>query len=124
MTEIRLLVSGSRDGYDPDRFALELGIEIGHLTRRLGDERPRLVLIHGNAKGVDQQAHALSSYFDQVIAMSASWDAYGVSAGPRRNERMLKEGKPTHGLIFPGGRGTSDMMNRLFAARIPFRFVG
>lgn len=123
MNEIRLLVSGSRDGYDPNKFALEMGIEVGHLTRVFLD-KPRLVLIHGNAKGVDQQAQDLASYFDEVIRFDASWDEYGVSAGPRRNEKMLKEGKPTHGLIFPGGRGTSDMMNRLFAARIPFRFVG
>jgi len=66
-------------------------------------------------------------------ALDGPWPA----AGPRRNARMLREGKPTHGLAFgplvkPGGAsltaglkttGTGNMVGLMLAARIPVRWV-
>ena len=37
---------------------------------------------------------------------------YNAAAGPRRNQRMLLEGKPDLVVAFPGGAGTLDMVNR------------
>lgn len=37
---------------------------------------------------------------------------YDAAAGPYRNERMLREGRPEYAIAFPGGRGTRDMMIR------------
>ena len=36
--------------------------------------------------------------------------------GPERNSRMLKEGRPTHCLSAPGGRGTADMVTKAIDA--------
>src|SRR4051812_42990318 len=41
------------------------------------------------------------------------------SAGPARNSRMLKGGRPTHWIAGAGGSGTADMVRKLKAARIP-----
>ena len=37
---------------------------------------------------------------------------YDAAAGPYRNERMLREGRPTFAVGFPGGKGTRDMTVR------------
>jgi hypothetical protein len=39
----------------------------------------------------------------------ADWDSEGTSAGPRRNKRMIDEGRPNLVVAFPGGKGTADM---------------
>ena len=44
--------------------------------------------------------------------------SYDANAGPRRNARMLAEGKPDLVVAFPGGRGTADMVSKARAAKV------
>lgn len=44
---------------------------------------------------------------------------YDANAGPRRNQRMIDEGKPDLVVAFPGGTGTADMIERAERAGIP-----
>jgi hypothetical protein len=44
-----------------------------------------------------------------VFKFPAQWKRFGNSAGPIRNTRMLKVGKPHLAIGFPGGSGTRDM---------------
>lgn len=48
----------------------------------------------------------------------AQWSLHGRSAGPRRNQRMLDEGRPDLVLAFPGARGTADLVRRAQAAGV------
>lgn len=103
--------------------------------------RPTFV-IHGAATGADLLAggwaHA-HGVFEE--AYPADW-SQGKSAGPRRNARMLAEGKPDRGLAFgalwkratlpphtwPNNEtwkrtGTGDMVKRMLDAGIPVRWL-
>jgi hypothetical protein len=42
----------------------------------------------------------------------ADWRRFGNSAGPMRNQLMIKDGKPTVVIAFPGGKGTNDCVAR------------
>lgn len=130
MGQIRLLVCGGRDYSDTARFDIEITKELYWLlgnpawmpTKFLDST---LVLIHGGARGADKLADNFGvRYGIYQYRFPADWDEYKLAAGPIRNTQMLVEGKPTHGLVFPGGKGTLDMMTKLFKAGIPFRFVG
>jgi len=55
----------------------------------------------------------------------AAGSDYCPVAGFRRNQRMLDEGQPDHGLAFvdrplADSRGTADMVTRLARARVPY----
>jgi hypothetical protein len=82
--------------------------------------RPDLVIITGGAKGVDSAAREwciINGVKHQEYA--ADWALYGGAAGPIRNKRMLKEGKPDMVLAFSGGRGTADMVEQARQAKVP-----
>ena len=49
---------------------------------------------------------------------------YGNTALSIRNQKILDEFHPDRGIVFPGGRGTLDMLTRLFYAGIPTWVVG
>jgi predicted Rossmann-fold nucleotide-binding protein len=75
-------------------------------------------LIHGGAKGADAAADAWAREqrgFPNPIVFEALWDD---AAGPIRNEKMLREGKPDLVVAFPGGDGTKDMVDRARAAGV------
>jgi hypothetical protein len=83
----RILVSGSRNGFDPEPFAAVLGtyVELG-LTYE-----GEVVIIHGAAKGVDAMCDAWEDSYPGVTIerYPANWAEHGRSAGPRRNQVML-----------------------------------
>lgn len=127
--EMRLLVFGGRE------FA-----DVPWLWHALDDINNRRIAAHGDGirclidggqvkkredgtlVGADYWAHQWALARDvPTERFFADWDAFGKSAGPRRNRRMLHEGRPTHGLAMPGGRGTADMYSVLYAAGIPVR---
>lgn len=68
-------------------------------------------IISGGATGADSVAidWAVVNWctFDEY---KADWDRYDYKAGPIRNAQMLREGKPTIVMAFPGGNGTADMV--------------
>jgi len=113
---VRILVCGGRD-YD-DRKTVWQVLDLWNNTQGIN------VLIHGGATGADQLA-VLWAQQHRVprLGFYAEWDLYGPSAGPRRNERMLEEGKPNVVLAFPRkngriGEGTADMVRRARAAGV------
>ena len=100
---MRVLVCGGRDYRDSD-----------HVWNTLCDldasERIDCV-IHGAATGADHEGMIWAQGNDRKHApFSAEWERYGKRAGPLRNERMLRDGKPDLVVAFPGGRGTADMV--------------
>jgi predicted Rossmann-fold nucleotide-binding protein len=88
------------------------------------------VLIHGAASGADKVAAAWAkSEGIECLPFPADWYPNGRqggldrSAGPRRNQQMLDEGRPDFVIAFPGGSGTADMVRRAEAALIPVRRI-
>lgn len=96
-------------------------------------------IIHGAAKGADHIADICAFGKWLSTPYPADWNRDGKAAGPIRNARMLKDGKPDRGLAFgvlwkPGRRvvvrgkpfvrtGTGDMVHRMLAAGLPVRWV-
>lgn len=127
---MRLLVCGSRT------FGLAIGdkaVEQAHSERVqlravLAHLEPD-VLIHGNAPGAD--FFALRWAREQgvtAVAFVAEWARLGRRAGPERNKRMLRDGRPDMARAFidkplKESRGTYDMVRRLLATRTPVVIV-
>lgn len=94
-------------------------------------------LIHGGADGADKLAQSWAeSRGVPSREFKADWNnldgvpaskirqhrngvKYNVAAGFERNQRMIDEGKPTHGAAFRGGNGTIDMFARCMRVDIP-----
>ncbi len=108
---MRILVCGCRDWSEPQ--------EIMRVMAGYGNGN---ILIAGGAKGADIQAEGTAYALGWKLDLySADWAKYGRSAGPRRNQRMLIEGKPEVVLAFWDGesRGTLDMIKRAVKAGVP-----
>lgn len=109
---MKILVCGGRDYADKERVARAL--DAVHKKHRI------TLLIEGGASGAD--ACGLVWAVTRRVAtktIEADWAKYGRSAGPKRNQRMLDEGKPDAVVAFPGGTGTADMVRRAKRANIP-----
>ena len=117
---MKVLVTGSRHWQDLDavKFMLE-------------ELHPDIV-VHGRARGADCCAHFACEEMGLTIANKrlrpypADWVAYGMSAGPRRNQQMLdmehtKKEPIDVCLAFPekDSVGTWDMVERCLEAGIP-----
>ena len=110
----RILVCGGRD-FD-DRAALDRMLDVMHANA------PVTAVIHGAARGADSLAGAWARANGiEEIACPADWKTHGRRAGPIRNRAMLTDHKPDVVLVFPGGRGTADMIRQ--AQRGWFRVV-
>lgn len=104
---MRVLVCGGRDYNDQDH--------IHNTLCKLDAERgPITCVIHGAASGADDEgmiwAQMMASVPGRKIThapFAAEWGKHGKAAGPIRNERMLREGKPDLVVAFPGGAGTA-----------------
>lgn len=104
---MRVLVCGGRNYSNADK-----------VYEVLGGIGPSYI-IHGNAAGADDLANSWAeANHVPVMPFSADWGTFGKSAGPKRNQKMLDEGKPDLVVAFPGGRGTADMVRRARAAGI------
>lgn len=102
---MKVLVCGGRDYRDVEHVILCLSelATSGEVTQ----------VIQGGSRGADECARVAATWLGiECVTFHAEWDRYGKSAGPRRNRRMLLEGKPDVVLAFPGGRGTADMVSR------------
>lgn len=100
---MRLLVCGSRY-WKP----------LNPVKRELKRLRPTVV-IHGGANGADSLAGIAAKELGIMVEVYyAEWDLYGRSAGPIRNIKMLKEGKPDLVLAFhediKKSKGTAHMI--------------
>ena len=77
-------------------------------------------IIHGGASGADSIAGEWSADVlkKEAEVYLANWNLHKTAAGPIRNRKMLKEGKPDIVVAFPGGSGTSDMIKIAAAAGV------
>jgi YspA, cpYpsA-related SLOG family len=111
MSGHRALVAGGRDYFHRERQ-----FEILDYYRDQID-----CIIQGCAPGADQGARAWAILRAvPFLDFPAAWELYGSRAGPMRNRQMIVEGLPTLGIIFPGGRGTANMVEQLEHCKIPF----
>lgn len=100
---LRIIACGGRD-YD-DMVTIRRALFALHE----GPRGPITLLIHGNARGADQEAGRWATDFKVPCgAVPAEWSKYGKRAGPMRNKQMLGQHIDLV-LAFPGGAGTSDM---------------
>lgn len=113
MTYHRLLVCGGRDFTDAKRIWSVLD----HYLTAADDFE---CLIQGEARGADRIAGEWADTRGvRVLPFPADWERLGNSAGPVRNAQMLREGRPTVVIAFPGGVGTRDMTERARRAGVP-----
>lgn len=77
-------------------------------------------IIQGGARGADQGAADWGkSEGVKVMEFKANWKKHGKAAGPIRNSKMIKEGKPDIVIAFEGGKGTQNMISQAEAEGIP-----
>lgn len=97
---MRVLVCGGRKYCNYDLLADEL------------EKHPITTIIHGCASGADTLAEMYGKNGNLIIERyKPEWDKYGKRAGPKRNYRMLEEGKPDLVVATPGGHGTRHMVS-------------
>lgn len=116
---MRLLVCGGRDYRD------ETGVLVSALTA-VWKREAELIIIVGydpwapKYQGADQIAYEFAKrYAIPVMTFPAPWSRHGRSAGPKRNERMLRDAMPDAAIAARGGPGTDDMVSRLHEAGVP-----
>lgn len=115
---MRLLVTGTRET-DPDIASIVVQV-LEQMWTRHGTA---LVLVLGDCPtGVDHYAAEWASSMSVPSeTYIARWDEHGRAAGPRRNQKMVDEGKPDRAIAFPWGesRGTRDCIRRCQDAGVP-----
>lgn len=103
----RALVAGGRDYHNARRlYAI-----MDHYRKQIE------LVIQGRAAGVDSYAREWCVNRDVPFL---EYPAEAFKSPTERNRQMILRGRPTVGIIFPGGRGTADMVERLEACSIPF----
>lgn len=104
----RVLVCGGRDFTDRAFvWAVLDHIKPSFLvTGGQGKKRPN--------KGADLEAEMFArTHQVDFDVVHADWDAFGRSAGPRRNSEILIRYPDLHWAVgFPGGKGTTDMLEK------------
>lgn len=115
-----LFVCGGRDFND--KRLLESRLNTVHKKHSVTQ------LVAGGARGADTLAEKWAK--DKEIThfiFPAPWKRFGKSAGIMRNALMvdylqnrMEKGNKIIGIVFPGGKGTADMVTRLRKYRIPF----
>ena len=110
---MRVLVCGSRrwEAYGP----------ILERLRSLDPDED--IIVEGGAPGADLLARQAALDLGMpFFEFPAAWGRHGKGAGPRRNSRMLDQGKPDLVVAFhedPGlGTGTRDMVEKAKAAGV------
>lgn len=126
----RLLVTGGRDYRD--RAHVFATLDAIHA------ETPVTLLVHGAATGADGLARDWAiergiKHFpfpadwndihhpEAVVKQRRDGTLYDAAAGPRRNRRMLDEGKPDMVLAFPGDKGTGNCIWEATQRGVPVR---
>jgi len=109
MTEIAV-ICGGRD-YRPSHRELQdciMHLKVLQITE----------IYDGNASGDSFIAGYLYRCgYDAVHFHKANWKEHGKAAGPIRNQEMI-DLKPSVVIVFEGGRGTEDTVNRAKSAGI------
>lgn len=105
---MRILVCGSR--YWTEKEPIYTALQKYNLLEE------KITIIIGGCSGADTIAHKIAIELKmETEVYKAEWKRYGNAAGPIRNKRMLKEGKPDLVLAFPmkgkENRGTNGMID-------------
>ena len=106
-----IALAGGKDLPDPKTVWAELD--------RALEQTPDMVLVHGDAPGVEKAGAAWAEASNvKQVPFAPDWDAHGKAAPFRRNEEMLK--LPLDRLIaFPGSGITDNLVDRAHKAGIP-----
>jgi len=129
VAEIRILVTGGRDY--TDRAAVTRALAYLAATRIIGFRPEEIVLVHGGCRRTkpdgsfdpDRSADQLAEQEARKLGWRtephpAKWKQHGDSAGPIRNQAMVRLG--AHYLVaFHGGEGTKHCRRLAINARIP-----
>ena len=86
------------------------------------------LVISGACRGADSLAvKAAKACGIPYVEFPAAWEKFGKAAGPIRNEKMLKEGKPDFALVFhsdiASSKGSRHMLSLVKNAGLPFLIV-
>lgn len=113
---MRVLICGSRDWRDERAIYEWVRLHVP----------PNSTVIHGAARGADTMAgNAAAAWGHEVVVFRADWITYGLSAGFKRNQQMLDEGKPNLVVYFTddldASHGTRHMVFISRRANIPVR---
>ena len=66
-------------------------------------------IIQGGANGADFLARRYAEENNiPCVTYKADWELHGRSAGPKRNEKMLRENREATLIAFKGGKGTAS----------------
>lgn len=116
----RVLVTGGRHFKD----------EQDHVPRTMaalvGEFGESLIFCQGGATGLDREVKDWCSRFGfPCVNWPAKWrSSRNYSAGPVRNEQMLRWFAPHILLSFPGNSGTADMTARASSRGVEIRRIG
>lgn len=128
----RVLVCGGRDFATARMDERDL---IYFTLSHMHEQSPISVLIHGAADGADTEAaiwartagvreEAYKADWRDldapgaIVRVNARGQKFNAMAGPARNARMLKEGKPDVVIAFPGNDGTANMIEQANGAGV------
>ena len=76
-------------------------------------------IIHGGCRGADRlAANVARGLGHATIEVSANWERFGKSAGPKRNALIVSLGADLAIGFGVSGRGSQDMLRKLRAAGI------
>ena len=117
---IVLMVTGGRDYNDAGVITNALSARIEHWATRYSNKRV-FVVIGGAKTGVDEiirQFCMKAGIAHAVIPAEWNNEEFGKSAGVRRNQQMLDWFTPEEILVYPGGKGTADMLERARELRV------
>ena len=113
---MRAIICGGRAFEDRD--ALFRTLDDIHSTT------PITVVIHGGARGADQLAGEWGAERElPVIEVKAHWAQLGPPAGPIRNQWMLLHCAPDIVIAFPGGKGTTNMIEQATEAGVKVKRI-
>ncbi len=112
---MRVLVCGSRTWSDYGAVFNAVA-SLGKIDR----------MIEGDARGADAIGRRVAQALNiPCLTFFADWAVYGDAAGPIRNKRMLKEGKPDLILAFHDNlgesKGTANLISLAKKMGIPVR---
>ncbi|RQS39739.1 DUF2493 domain-containing protein [Burkholderia sp. Bp8990] len=103
---MRILVCGGRTFSDTKLLT-------DTLDGLAAERGPIECIIHGAYRGADQLADTYARLRGLPCEpFPADWHKQGPAAGPIRNSRMLKEGRPDIVVAFKGDKGTDDMVEK------------
>ncbi len=126
MSEIRLIIAGTRDFHCYDIVKSEAASFVQELKEQ--SKGCTVTIVSGGARGADLLGERFAKeYGFKLMRFPADWKVYGKQAGPVRNRQMLNYAKEEQGalLAFWDGksRGTKNMIDIAKDADIIIKIV-